>query len=88
MVQRHAMPPPLRPCHPQSVMFTSPLLDHPAIVRGQRERAGVEAVAARDECTMCHARADGRWTFHIYRRDRATHAPAVDVPWCVPSTIR
>jgi copper oxidase (laccase) domain-containing protein len=44
-------------------MFTSPLLDHPAIVRRQRERAGVEAVAARDECTMCHARADGRWTF-------------------------
>ncbi|WP_371767093.1 hypothetical protein [Massilia sp.] len=30
----------------------------------RRERAGVEAVAARDACTMCHARADGRWTFH------------------------
>jgi copper oxidase (laccase) domain-containing protein len=56
-------------------------LDLPAIVRRQLERAGVEAVAGRDECTMCHTCADGRWTFHSYRRDRATRTPVVDVHW-------
>jgi YfiH family protein len=56
-------------------------LDLPAIVRRQLERAGVQAVASRGECTMCHARADGRWTFHSYRRDRATRTPVVDVHW-------
>jgi YfiH family protein len=56
-------------------------LDLPAIVRRQLERAGIGTVAARAECTMCHARADGRWTFHSYRRDRATRTPVVDVHW-------
>lgn len=56
-------------------------LDLPAIVRRQLERAGIETVAARAECTMCHTRADGRWTFHSYRRDRATRTPVVDVHW-------
>jgi polyphenol oxidase len=56
-------------------------LDLPAIVRHQLERAGLGSVAARDECTMCHTRTDGRWTFHSYRRDRATRTPVVDVHW-------
>jgi polyphenol oxidase len=56
-------------------------LDLPAIVRRQLERAGLGCVAARGECTMCHTRADGRWTFHSYRRDRETRTPVVDVHW-------
>jgi YfiH family protein len=56
-------------------------LDLPAIVRRQLERAGLGTVAARGECTMCHTRADGRWTFHSYRRDRETRTPVVDVHW-------
>jgi YfiH family protein len=56
-------------------------LDLPAIVRRQLERAGIGTVAARGECTMCHTRADGRWTFHSYRRDRETRTPVVDVHW-------
>jgi polyphenol oxidase len=56
-------------------------LDLPAIVRHQLERAGLGSVAARGECTMCHTRTDGRWTFHSYRRDRATRTPVVDVHW-------
>ena len=55
--------------------------DLPAIVRRQLERAGIENVAARGECTMCHTRFDGRWTFHSYRRDRETRTPVVDVHW-------
>ncbi len=58
-------------------------LDLPAIVRRQLEDIGVRAVAARDECTMCHARADGRFAFHSYRRDRETRTPVVDVNWSV-----
>lgn len=57
------------------------MLDLPAIVRHQLERAGIEQVAARAECTMCHRRDDGRHTFHSYRRDRATRTPVVDVHW-------
>jgi YfiH family protein len=56
-------------------------LDLPAIVRRQLEGIGVHAVASRSECTMCHAKSDGRPTFHSYRRDRATRTPVVDVHW-------
>jgi copper oxidase (laccase) domain-containing protein len=56
-------------------------LDLPAIVRRQLERAGIRAVAGRGECTMCHTRAVGRWTFHTYRRDRETRTPVVVVHW-------
>jgi len=58
-------------------------LDLPAIVRRQLEDIGVQAVAGRSECTMCHARGDGRHTFHSYRRDRETRTPVVDVHWSV-----
>lgn len=56
-------------------------LDLPAIVLHQLRRVGVHAVAGRTECTMCHTRADGRFTFHSYRRDRETRTPVVDVHW-------
>jgi copper oxidase (laccase) domain-containing protein len=57
------------------------MLDLPAIVRRQLERAGIGRVASHAECTMCHRRDDGRHTFHSYRRDRATRTPVVDVHW-------
>ena len=57
------------------------MLDLPAIVRRQLERAGIGRVASHTECTMCHRRDDGRHTFHSYRRDRATRTPVVDVHW-------
>jgi len=63
-------------------------LDLPAIVRRQLERAGLGSVAARGECTMCHARTDGRWTFHSYRRDRETRTPVVDVHWSAIAIAR
>jgi polyphenol oxidase len=53
----------------------------PASVLHQLRRIGMHAVAGRTECTMCHARADGRFSFHSYRRDRATRTPVVDVQW-------
>jgi len=56
-------------------------LDLPAIVRRQLERIGVHAVAASNACTMCHAPHAGPFTFHSYRRDRATRTPIVDVQW-------
>jgi YfiH family protein len=56
-------------------------LDLPTIVRLQLERIGVHAAAGRTECTLCHARADGHFAFHSYRRDRATRTPVVDVQW-------
>lgn len=59
------------------------MLDLPAIVRWQLDRIGMGAVAAQDECTLCDMRADGRPTFHSYRRDRATRIPVVDVHWSV-----
>lgn len=59
------------------------MLDLPAIVRWQLAHIGVQPVAAQDECTLCHVRADGRHTFHSYRRDRATRTPVVDVHWSV-----
>jgi hypothetical protein len=32
---------------------------------------------------MCESDADGRWTYHSDRRDRATRTPKVDVQWSV-----
>jgi YfiH family protein len=58
-------------------------LDLPAIVRWQLAQAGFERVSAQAECTMCHGDAGGRWTYHSYRRDRATRTPKVDVQWSV-----
>jgi YfiH family protein len=62
-------------------------LDLPAIVRRQLAQAGFERVSTQSECTMCHGDADGRWTYHSYRRDRATRTPKVDVQWSVIAIV-
>lgn len=56
-------------------------IDLPAIVRWQLGRIGIADVEASPACTMCAREADGRFTFHSYRRDRATRTPVVDVHW-------
>jgi YfiH family protein len=69
---------------PEFVAPRPRMLDLSAIVRWQLARAGIAAVDARGECTMCQREGgtpDGRHSFHSYRRDRATRTPVVDVHW-------
>jgi YfiH family protein len=80
---------------PQATISPAPRrLDLPAIVRRQLEQAGVDAVSAQPDCTMCVRDVDGDgnnnnnnnnngFAFHSYRRDRETRTPMVDVQWSV-----
>ena len=66
---------------PEAVAPAPRRIDLPAIVRWQLGRIGIAGVEASPACTMCAREADGRTTFHSYRRDRATRTPVVDVHW-------
>ncbi|MFC5460841.1 polyphenol oxidase family protein [Massilia niabensis] len=81
-VERHGLP-------REFVAPRDRMLDLPAIVQWQLQRAGIGQVARRTECTLCHCRDDdGDPTFHSYRRDHATRIPVVDVQWSVIALVK
>jgi YfiH family protein len=56
------------------------------IVHWQLAGAGFASISVAQECTICHRKGpgeDGGFSFHSYRRDRATRTPMVDVQWAV-----
>jgi YfiH family protein len=57
------------------------------ITSWQLQRAGYATISAAPECTICHAQSEGgqsgAFSFHSYRRDRATRTPMEDVQWSV-----
>jgi YfiH family protein len=71
---------------PMSVIAPCPpYLNLAGIVHWQLERAGFAQISTSDECTMCHRGngngVEGGFSFHSYRRDRATRTPVEDVNW-------
>lgn len=80
-VERHGLP----------REFVAPrhrMLDLPAIVQRQLQRAGIGQVSCQTECTLCQRHdGDGHHMFHSYRRDHATRTPVVDVQWSVIALV-
>lgn len=78
--QRYDMPPEL--IEPQAGR-----LNLAGITLWQLQRAGFSAISAAPECTICDTlnagEQGGAFSFHSYRRDRATRTPMADVQWSV-----
>jgi YfiH family protein len=80
-VERHGLP-------REIVAPRHRMLDLPAIVQWQLQRAGVGQVSQRTECTLCHRYdGDSHHMFHSYRRDQARRTPVIDVQWSVIALV-